>query len=354
MSASRCLFALSVVLALSAAPALAAQQTAPSIAASGGTPGLTITQAALLAGKLSIAGTASNIGVVVRINGTSFTATANAERKFSFNVAYRTSDCRIILATSTGWLQFMIGNCGPGTIAQGPWAATKLYNPGDLVTYQGATYRSVNISRNQVPATALTYWQPYAARGLPGPQGPRGYAGLPGPTGPAGPAGMAGAPGPMGPAGANGAPGPAGPQGPTGIVTRAVFRGDPGWRIDSSSYWIFIGPTVEVTVAAGQKLTGAATVPLGCAPSCGGGVSGSVNFWHDLCYQLMPAGAPLAFNGPDFQDSELSTTRIPYSVVGSAAPPTAGVYRVGYCVWLPTGVAITDTDRMTGWVMVHN
>ena len=59
---------------------------------------LTIETATLDAGRLKIAGGAPP-GTVIKIPGTTFQRTANAQGKFGFNIVYRTPNCIIVLAS---------------------------------------------------------------------------------------------------------------------------------------------------------------------------------------------------------------------------------------------------------------
>ena len=124
------------------------------------------------AGRLVITGSASAPGVVVTIWGTSLKSTAGADKKFSFNTDYRTSDCGVWLLTSTGRLRVLVADCGPGAMPQGNWSSTALYSPGDLAVYGGETYQALKLTRNNQPSSLSTYWQPFA-----GPETGRGNTG---------------------------------------------------------------------------------------------------------------------------------------------------------------------------------
>jgi hypothetical protein len=110
--------------------------------------------------------------------------------------------------------------------ARGAWNSSTAYNPGDSVTYGGASYYATIPSLNDLPPTAtygtppMPVWEPLSP-GPPGPAGATGAAGAAGPAGAVGatgPAGATGATGPAGAAGATGATGPAGAAGPPGAV----------------------------------------------------------------------------------------------------------------------------------------
>jgi len=70
----------------------------------------------------------------------------------------------------------------------GAWSPSKKYQPDDLVTSLGATYRAKLTSQNKVPIDT-SFWELLASKGDFGPTGAQGPAGPQGPTGPQGPAG---------------------------------------------------------------------------------------------------------------------------------------------------------------------
>ncbi len=159
----------------------------------------------------------------------------------------------------------------------GVWNATATYRVGDVVTYNNATYYSLQSSqqapnRNKLPTQEPAWWQPVGTIGntflngsgaptatvgnigdfyldvasislygpkttlgwptsfvsLVGPQGetgPEGLQGIPGATGAEGPQGPDGAAGPMGPIGLSG---PTGEKGDKGDIGPQGPKGDPG------------------------------------------------------------------------------------------------------------------------------
>jgi hypothetical protein len=105
---------------------------------------------------------------------------------------------------------------------RGAWVSSGTYNPGAVVTFNGASYiclvRNTNVQPN-TPTGDWTIMDAPGASGATGPagaQGPAGPTGAQGPQGATGPQGAMGPPGPAGATGAAGAQGPAGSQGPTG------------------------------------------------------------------------------------------------------------------------------------------
>jgi hypothetical protein len=104
-----------------------------------------------------------------------------------------------------------------------------------------------------------------------------------------------------------------------------------------------------VTLAAGQRLTGAAMLPIGVAS---GGTATTVDI--DLCYQLASGTTIVNFGGGHWTDATLLPGAITaQSVAGTVVPGTAGAYYVGACVRNATA-ALNNNDWVNGWVMVTN
>jgi hypothetical protein len=220
MQATLIVVAASVAGLTLAAPTLAASAAGRSesaaVAPRAGDARISVQSARQDGTRLRIRGTAAAIGQEVTIPGTPFRARADARRQFAFDVAHREDDCRVTLATSTGTLDALIGDCAPGPQPRGRWSDARSYLQGDLVLFSSSLYRALRSNRNKRPNASPADWQVFAAQGLPGPQGPGGIVGPPGPQGRAGNAGPAGEAGPPGFAGAQGATGAKGPPGPQG------------------------------------------------------------------------------------------------------------------------------------------
>jgi hypothetical protein len=159
---------------------------------------------------------------------------------------------------------------------------------------------------------------------------------VPGPAGPAGPTGPAGAPG---------AAGEDGLDGETGIVQTGGFSGAVG-KIDPGGAPTFLPQRATVTVAAGQRLTGSASLELGIA--AGGPLSGPI--YASLCYAEVggPVLGALATALPD-----VSTVRSSVALAGTKAPGP-GEYEVGICVGNDTGNSFDDNGNYSGFVQVTN
>lgn len=193
------------------------------------------------------------------------------------------------------------------------------------------------------------------SQGQTGPQGPPGEDGQPGaagppgpagPQGPSGPTGPKGATGPQGVPGAKGNPGPQGPQGPSGVVGIHAFSGPTGASYPPFGQYVFVGPQATVSVAAGQRLTATAEVPL----SSSAGVTG---VYTGICYQY-GAGAITNFVGANGSRMGISTVRSNVPASASIAGLAAGTYKVGFCVLNLGPWAIDNNSDVNGWVMVTN
>ncbi len=82
----------------------------------------------------------------------------------------------------------------------GAWSNATLYQPDDVVTFNGQTFRAKLTRAGSQPASNQ-FWELLAQKGAQGDAGPQGPAGVAGPTGAAGAAGATGAKGDQGDAG---------------------------------------------------------------------------------------------------------------------------------------------------------
>ena len=134
------------------------------------------------------------------------------------------------------------GATGPtGLSFQGAWSSSTTYAQGDVVSFMGSSYISLqNSNLNHQPNTSPTFWSTLAqvgATGATGSTGATGAAGVPGATGATGSTGATGATGASGPtgtAGANGATGPTGSTGATG-ATGATGPTGPAFNVYGGS-----------------------------------------------------------------------------------------------------------------------
>lgn len=196
-----------VAAAVLADPAAAETRPDPIAAA----PAITVTDAAIAAGRLSITGTTRSPRTRVSIVGTGFATTSDAAGRFELEVLHLPSDCIVDLATPAGTAKALIARCGPrGIDPRGAWSAAATYLADDVVTHDGTSWRALRTSKGSTPGRVAADWQVFAAKGD---TGPKGDTGTPGATGAQG---VAGAQGPEGPRGETGAPGPSGAPGPAG------------------------------------------------------------------------------------------------------------------------------------------
>lgn len=189
-----------------------------------GTPGIKVLDATQSNGRLQIQGYATR-AALVRVQGTSMKVKAGPGKTFAFNLAYRTSDCSVTLATETGTLTVPVKGCTSGSQPRGRWSASADYQSGDVVIFQKQAWIALRDNTGSQPgggsqsAAAAADWKVYAKGG------DKGAAGKPGPRGAQGSQGNAGPVGPRGPVGRDGQDGAAGSQGPVGA---AGPRGNPG------------------------------------------------------------------------------------------------------------------------------
>jgi hypothetical protein len=177
-------------------------------------------------------------------------------------------------------------------------------------------------------------------QGLPGPIGPTGPIGA---TGLIGPTGLTGSPGPAGPTGATG---PTGPAGAGGIEQLVSFAGSIQIPIPTGSVYVFFGPTGTVTVTAGQRLTGSASVPIAATTA-------NTMVALGLCYQSTIAGSHIVnFVGGSYSDVIVGPLRHAHAAAGTVVM-SAGTFRVGACGQVKNGT-IDGADYVNGWVMVTN
>jgi Collagen triple helix repeat (20 copies) len=184
--------------------------------------------------------------------------------------------------------------------------------------------------------------------------GPTGPQGAPGMNGAQGPKGDQGPVGPTGPAGVNGTNGTNGTNGATGVVSTTTIAGSilvvQSTPVGMTPPWVFTGPTANVTVAAGQRITGSAVAAFG-NPS-----ANAVTVSASLCIAPQVAGMPIdPFFASNVDASVLANPlKTMLSASGSIAP-AAGSYKVGFCLKnKSTSVNIGPNDYVNGWFIVTN
>ena len=125
--------------------------------------------------------------------------------------------------STAAWWQVFASGFNP----LGAWSTSATYQPNDLVTYQGATWRAKVTNEAKTPAENAN-WTQFAAKGAMGATGAQGAKGLKGDKGDTGAKGDKGDTGNPGNPGNTGAAGPTGPQGPKGDTGDAGPQGPAG------------------------------------------------------------------------------------------------------------------------------
>lgn len=147
-----------------------------------------------------------------------------------------------------------------------------------------------------------------------------GAQGPAGPDGPAGPPGETGPEGPMGPIGPAGPPGPAGDPGPSGVVESQYASG--GGLPTPSAINQFLAPTVDVTIAGGQRIFVNSGRALGATNT-----GDSLSLW--VCFR---SGGAITTYGSGMIGLRLAgTQRSLYSLAAILSNLPAGTYTVGLC-----------------------
>jgi len=235
----------------------------------------------------------------------------------------------------------------------GAWSGVTTYHRNDLVRHLGSTWQALRTSLNKIPGQASRDWAPFAVKGEPGGRGATGARGPAGAQGAAGPAGEPGPAGPQGPAGAQGDDGPqgaTGPQGPTGVVSVTRLPGGNINTVPASNFaFVFAGPTVDINVSAGQRITGSAGASFSST-------QGNVTFNFDLCRRFNVAGAAMVHFGGGGNEVGVVSHVVRAAVVSSqtTVPLPAGTYTVGFCVQNTGTAALDASTGAGGWFMVHN
>jgi hypothetical protein len=142
--------------------------------------------------------------------------------------------------------------------------------------------------------------------------------------GPAGADGTDGAMGPRGPTGADGAAGPAGPQGSP--ASMAMYRAS-GFGQEPQLTTDFIGPTLIVTIAGGQKIHLVADKAFGTMQAGGA---------HDLnlaaCSKSTAPGASIASDGDGIWGLTMAPgMRSMFGINWVFEGLPAGTYEIGMC-----------------------
>jgi Collagen triple helix repeat (20 copies) len=202
----------------------------------------------------------------------------------------------------------------PGLDWLGEWDSVVPYEVDDAVQFDGNAYVAVAPNEGEEPDTSRS-WGLLAAKGEQGEQGDQGP------------------PGPQGPPGASG-------------VSVSGFAGNVQGTISGNSFdWVFVGPSVSVTLAQLQTVTGAAETWVGFPA---GTPSQQVNYgW---CYRI-GAGSVNTWNAQYHFARFGGDGR---HLISEAASMVfgPGTYSLGLCIQNNGPAALTDNEWTNGWVMV--
>jgi hypothetical protein len=154
--------------------------------------------------------------------------------------------------------------------------------------------------------------------------------------------------GASGATGATGATGAVGATGPSGVVSVFPFFGNIGTVAASSLVYVFVGPTVNVTITStSQKLIASAAVSLATTSTTVAGVK------LGICYKL-GAGAVTNFVGGGYTFVEVNSVRHSFSAAASVTGLAPGTYQVGVGVSNGSTVILDKNDFVNGYVMLVN
>lgn len=139
---------------------------------------ITLTKAAVETGRLVVEGTTATANTPVKLNGL-YSATSNAQKKFTFSVVWLPPACIVDLTTGSGTDQAVVAMCGPkGLEFRSTWLSATNYTTNDLVTLDGSTWRAKRASKGKRPGQSAADWEVFAAKGTAGSGGIAGATGV--------------------------------------------------------------------------------------------------------------------------------------------------------------------------------
>ena len=134
--------------------------------------------------------------VTLIISGVAFGQT-QVPNTFQAGQPARAAEVNENFSTLESAIQALQGSTSPTWM--GVWQAGVVYDPDDLVQFQGSVFIAVLTTTGAEDPTNTMFWSLFAANGADGATGPQGADGATGPQGPVGPQGAVGATGPQGP-----------------------------------------------------------------------------------------------------------------------------------------------------------
>lgn len=130
-----------------------------------------LTEATMAGAKLRVGGVATP-GMRLRLEGqpyAAFNTTAGRDGRFEFGVIYHPGDCIISVQRFTAPdvldvpVEGLVANCTRDRVTpRGSWKASNFYQPSDLVTFEGATWRARRANRNAQPDPGSN-WELFAS-----------------------------------------------------------------------------------------------------------------------------------------------------------------------------------------------
>jgi len=134
-----------------------------------------------------------------------------------------------------------------------------------------------------------------------------------------------------------------------GVPERVYLRWSGGVAALNGSVnaYVFAGPTVTVTVPAGQtrRVRGSATAALGLA------APGPQQVHVGLCRQSTGGGTIDTFDLASHIYYQMDAVRRQFAI-NDTVLLSGGSYNIGYCVKNLNPIAITNTDKAIGYIVV--
>jgi hypothetical protein len=135
------------------------------------------------------------------------------------------------------------------------------------------------------------------------------------------------------------------PSGFESAIPVGEWAGQVGVIANSSTAFVFAGPTTSMTTNATQTVVASGSAALGA------GLNASIEL--SICKQPTTGGAVTVLNptsGGAVEDVTVTTTRHPFAISASGVPG-AGTWNIGMCVEDDSPVDVDSSDWSIGWAM---
>jgi hypothetical protein len=136
------------------------------------------------------------------------------------------------------------------------------------------------------------------------------------------------------------------PSGFESAIPVGEWAGQVGVIANSSTAFVFAGPTTSMTTTATQTIVTSGSAALRA------GANASIEL--SICKQPTNGGAVTVLNptsGGAVEDVTVTTTRLPFAISASGVPG-AGSWNIGMCVENGSPVDVDSSDWSIGWAMV--